>query len=130
MPRHAKPTALKVLAGNPGKRPLPTDEPHFSNADELPPEWLNECAKKLWLVYSEQLNANGMLNTTNREFLGAYCQLTAAFILEQESGEPPCLKKLQQMRLMAREFGFTPSSQASITAPAKAEVDEKDRLFN
>lgn len=130
MPRHAKPTALKVLAGNPGKRPLPKSEPIFADVDEKPPEWLNEKAAELWHVYSGQLSANGMLNTANREFLGAYCQLTASFILEQEQGDPPCLKKLQQMRLMAREFGFTPSSQASVSAPVKTEADEKDRLFN
>lgn len=126
-----KPTALKKLAGNPGKRPLPENEPVYADAPTSPPKWLNRRAVKLWNTYAHQLANNGMLNETNREFLAAYCQLVASFIEEQEAGNTPDLKKLQQMRLMAREFGFTPSSQAGVCAPVKPkETDGKARFFN
>ncbi len=77
MPRHKKPTALKALAGNPGKRALPEHEPVFANVDEKPPEWLNQKATSLWHVYSGQLAANGMLNAGNREILAVYCHSMA-----------------------------------------------------
>ncbi|MDO5090139.1 MAG: hypothetical protein Q4D61_01205 [Cardiobacteriaceae bacterium] len=126
-----KPTALKKLAGNPGKRPLPDNEPVYADTSTSPPKWLNKRAANLWNTYAHQLANNGMLNETNREFLAAYCQLVASFIEEQEAGKAPDLKKLQQMRLMAREFGFTPSSQAGVSAPAKPkETDGKARFFN
>lgn len=130
MPRHKTPTALKALAGNPGKRPLPDSEPIFTNTDEKPPVWLNDEAKELWHIYSGQLAANGMLNAANRDILAIYCHAMRAYIERIESGEAPQLGRLQQLRLLAREFGFTPSSQSGIVVPAKTETDAKNRFFN
>ena len=47
-----KPTALKVLQGNPGKRKLNDSEPTFEKTDEIlkPPSYLSTYAKnrKAW----------------------------------------------------------------------------------
>lgn len=126
-----KPTALKVLAGNPGKRPLPKDEPQFQSADTVPPGWLMGEALKQWEVLAAALDVNGMLNAANREFLATYCDLLGAYIENRRNGGEPDLKIAQQLRLMAREFGFTPSSQAGIAAPGKSrEEDKKARFFS
>lgn len=130
MPRHAKPTALKELAGNPGKRPLNENEPVYLSADTKPPEWLTDSALLLWNKYAAALDANEMLNTANREFLGTYCQLMAEIIDSQYAGEPIDIKKLQQIRLIAREFGFTPSSQSGIAIVKKEKADDRESYFN
>lgn len=50
--RKATPTKLKVLRGNPGKRPLPKSEPQPPTvpADKVPkpPSWLDGKAKHAW----------------------------------------------------------------------------------
>jgi hypothetical protein len=38
--RPPKPTALKLMTGNPGRRPLPKDEPAPPKGDVLAPAWL------------------------------------------------------------------------------------------
>lgn len=125
-----KPTALKVLAGNPGKRPLPDSEPQFAAGDLEPPEWLMGEALALWPKYARGLDANGMLTDANRELLAAYCDLLGSYIESRKAGEAPDLKITQQIRLLGREFGFTPSSQAGVSAPGKGKKDSgKERFF-
>lgn len=124
-----KPTALKILAGNPGKRPLPPDEPAFEQADTTPPAWLPDAAVDRWATLAAALDANGMLNKANREYLATYCDLMTQYVEKRKAGDEPDLKILQQLRLMAREFGFTPSSQAGVVAPGKKQDDQKARFF-
>lgn len=46
--RKPKPTALKVVTGNPGKRPLPEDEPKPTNEIGKAPFWLSEEGAEYW----------------------------------------------------------------------------------
>ena len=46
--RKPKPTALKVLEGNPGKRPLNELEPKPKKQAPSCPSWLEPEAKKEW----------------------------------------------------------------------------------
>ena len=46
--RKPKPTALKELEGNPGKRPLNDREPKPEKKAPPCPKWLNDDAKKEW----------------------------------------------------------------------------------
>lgn len=125
-----KPTNLKILSGNPGKRPLPASEPQYEIADTNPPAWLSGEALTQWGTLASALDVNGMLNAANREFLATYCDLLGAYIDNRRAGGEPDLKIVQQLRLMAREFGFTPSSQAGISAPGKPNAKaEKSRFF-
>lgn len=125
-----KPTALKLLAGNPGKKPLPAAEPMFSSHDITPPDFLQGEALSLWPKYAKALDMNGMFNAANREVLATYCDLMGSYIDKRRAGEDPDLKIVQQVRLIAREFGFTPSSQGGISAPGKAKEDNgKARFF-
>ncbi len=60
--RRPKPTNLKVLEGNPGKRPLPEDEPQPDPPANLePPEHLSDRAKDFWRQYAEPLAKLGLL---------------------------------------------------------------------
>jgi phage terminase small subunit len=123
------PTALRILAGNPGKRPLPASEPTFTPADTQAPEWLTGGALTRWNTLAAALDANGMLNVGNRDSLAVYCDLMTRYIDARTAGDEPDLKIFQQLRMMAREFGFTPSSQAGVVAPGKKKDDTKARFF-
>ncbi len=46
--RKPKPTWLKVVEGNPGKRPLNADEPVASGELDGPPEWLSKTQREVW----------------------------------------------------------------------------------
>ena len=46
--RTPKPTAIKQLEGNPGKRQLNTNEPKPKQKAPTCPKWLDDEAKKEW----------------------------------------------------------------------------------
>ena len=130
MARPKKPTVLHLLAGNPGKRPLPTAEPSFAPCNTDMPDWLTGEAVVLWPKLASALDMNGMLTHASRDTLATYCSVLGAFIDGRRAGAEIDIKSLQQIRMLAREFGFTPSSQASIAAPGKKDGhQEKDRFF-
>ena len=45
--------ALKLLRGNPGKRRVPTNEPHGVGILDAPPTWMDEEQRAQWF-YSVQ----------------------------------------------------------------------------
>lgn len=124
-----KPTALKLLAGNPSKRPLPASEPAFDTCAPATPDWLAGEALIQWNTLAAALEANGMLNTVNSTVLAAYCDMLGRYIEKRRDGEEPDMKLGQQIRMLAREFGFTPSSQGGIAAPGKADGQESKARF-
>jgi len=48
--RRAKPTTLKVLQGNPGKRALNEEEPDYGAGAPPKPDWFDEYASEEWDV--------------------------------------------------------------------------------
>jgi hypothetical protein len=68
-----KPTILKKLAGNPGKRKLNTKEPQFSGVASCP-NWLTPHAKTEWKRVTVELATLDMLRSVDSSALGAYCQ--------------------------------------------------------
>lgn len=69
-----KPTALKVLEGNPGKRPLPENEPKPRPIPPKCPTWLNSDAKKMWKRLAPELERMGLLTIVDGEAFSAACQ--------------------------------------------------------
>ncbi len=68
-----KPTELKKLQGNPGKRALNKREPKFSGVPVCP-EWLTPSAKTEWDRVVKELAALDMLKAVDSSALAAYCQ--------------------------------------------------------
>jgi P27 family predicted phage terminase small subunit len=58
--RPRKPTELKVLEGNPGKRPIPINEIKPVPKSIKCPEWLDEYAKAVWNEYGPKLEKLGL----------------------------------------------------------------------
>ena len=132
--RTPKPTLHKLLAGNPGHRPLNDREP-------VPPSDLPDCpdhlqgeARAEWFRICAALRSMGLLTCADHALLEAYC-VTYARWLDAEAklkefgtivkspnkGFPmtsPYLhvanSALEQLRKLAVEFGLTPASRSRI----------------
>lgn len=97
--------------------------------DLSPPDWLSPEAMERWEPLARALDMNGMFSDTNREVLAGYVSMMTEFAETVRDTGKTDLKLMQQIRLVAREFGFTPSSQSGIAAPGKKQCDEKARFF-
>ena len=134
--RKPKPTALKVLEGNPGKRPLNTNEPIPPNSSPIKcPSWLLPEAKKEWKRLAPALEAMGVLTMADITAFEGYCQAYARWkeaeefitqhgsIFKTPSGyvqQVPQVSIAQQnlkiMQSFCSEFGLTPATRARIIA--------------
>jgi P27 family predicted phage terminase small subunit len=140
--RRPKPTHLKLLHGNPGKRPINPNEPRPPAEIPNPPEHLGEIAKAEWNRMAEMLVRLGLLTALDRAALAAYCTTYARWIeaevaikktgtvVKTQSGYPinsPYLvvanRALEQMRSFMIEFGLTPASRSRISINAHDSED-------
>src|SRR5437660_10910772 len=81
--RKPKPTHLKILTDNPGKRPLNQDEPEPAPGGmERPPAWLNKRAKAEWRELMRDAPP-GLLTRLDRKTAALYCQTVAQIIALQ-----------------------------------------------
>lgn len=72
--RKPKPTAVKVLEGNPGKRPLNMFEPTPDKVAPECPDWLNEEAKAEWDRLVDKMVELGTLTEMDMAAFAGYCQ--------------------------------------------------------
>lgn len=105
-----KPTALKKLEGNPGRRKLPVNEPQPSIADAIPPapNYLPAIATAAWRFISAELHAVGLLTTIDEHALEQYC---IAYDFWRQ-----CLAKVQQAESLCETF-YGPDGQKKYSAP-------------
>jgi P27 family predicted phage terminase small subunit len=72
--RKPTPTALKRLTGNPGKRPLPEDEPEPSRGNVHQPAHLDTIARREWRRLELILTAMRVLTDADYVTLAVLCQ--------------------------------------------------------
>lgn len=124
--RPPKPTALRVLAGNPGKRPLNDREPTPGALDLTPPAELSAEAVPQWNRIAPMLAKCGVLRQTDRDILTHYCEAYVVHYANIRAGKIN-VGLLGQMRQMLGELGMTPSARSRIIAdkPAGDEAEAK-----
>lgn len=72
--RKPKPTKLKELNGNAGKRALNKNEPQFDKIMNIePPKWLEPLAVEMWQRVIPQLCANDLLTVGYLHNVEAFC---------------------------------------------------------
>lgn len=76
--RPRKPTHLKVIEGNPGKRRL---APEVKAPPQRPraPSWMSQYAKSVWRRLVPLLDELGVLTAVDRDTMTAYCEAVATF---------------------------------------------------
>lgn len=135
--RRPKPTAIKVLAGNPGRRPVNKAEPHFHVPERTPspPAFLSDSAAEIWRDLGKLLRDAGLFTVVDQYALAMFCAVAARWmeaerkveglgvVLIAESGnlyQNPWLhvanKAWGQMRQMLSEFGLTPAERSRLKA--------------
>ena len=70
--RKPKPTALKLLEGNPGKRPLNANEPIPPQGEVKCPSWLLPEAKKEWKRLAPAMESMGILTLADEKAFAGY----------------------------------------------------------
>jgi len=135
--RKPKPTALKILEGNPGKRQLNTREPTPEKRAPKCPGWLDPEAKKEWRRLTKQLEGLGLLTEIDMAAFAGYCQAYARWkeaeefiskhgtIVKTPSGywqQVPQVSiaqtYLKLMNKLCEQFGLTPSARSRMIAGA------------
>ena len=145
-----KPTALKELAGNPGKRPLPEAEPRPRGPmPSMPAERLEDLEQLTWVQLRGALEPLGLLTDADprsfelmvRHFAEAVRHHRivsfSGRVLFGEKGEyrnPADVAFIQHSRAYLRyavEFGLTPSSRTTLQTalPGEKEKSLADLLF-
>ncbi len=95
--RKPKPTHLKLVEGNRGKRKLNPDEPEYELTSIMPPPELNDMAKVEWGRVAHQLHDQKVLTDVDRATLAGYCAAYATFV--------QCETGLKKMALQDPHFG-------------------------
>ena len=145
--RRPKPTRLKVLTGNPGKRPLNTNEPRPEVAIPDCPVELGAVAHREWDRLVGELSALRIMTNLDRAALAAYCGAYAMWaeateaiqkfgtMVKSPSGFPvqsPYVsianRQAEIMMRIASEFGFTPASRGRISTPLPKEPTLFDQM--
>ncbi len=85
----SKPTALKKLEGNPGKRKLNAKEPVPAKGMPDCPKWLLPEAKEEWKRLCQKLSEMGVLTEIDMAAFAAYCQSYARWKEAQEHIDGP-----------------------------------------
>ena len=90
--RRPVPTYLRVLKGNPGKRPLPKNEIQPERPPDVPaaPDWLDDYGRTEWERVAPGLWRTGALTEPDIGTLAAYC-----FSLAQLRTAAEILKKMR-----------------------------------
>ncbi len=153
--RRPKPTVIKLLTGNPGKRTINKNEPKYNKAEVEPPEHLDNMAKAEWARIYDEMAAQGMITTVDRAALAGYCvsysrwvraETKLALMMEKSDdnlfggmifktnknnlSQNPLIRiadrALENMVRIAAEFGMTPASR-SRAGKGTPSVDYSDR---
>ncbi len=148
--RKPKPTRLKLLTGNPGKRPLNEREPQPPLPPSLPkpPKHLGRDGREEWLRVGGMLLRTRVLTEADLTALSAYATVCGRWMeAEREIRRkgimvrptpgskvrilnpmlPVANKCLQQMLQLQAEFGLTPSSRTRVVVVDASQDDAERR---
>jgi P27 family predicted phage terminase small subunit len=147
--RRPKPTSLKRLEGNPGKRALNSAEPRPRVVLPRPPAHLSDDEKTKWKSLVRELHPLGLVTVLDLDQLSTYCVLWCRWVkaekMVREKGEiiktaagniiqNPYLsianRALDQLNKLGAEFGMTPSARSRVkTDVPDAEHELEQMLF-
>ena len=147
--RKPKPTLMRELEGNPGKRPINDREPRAPAGIPDCPDFLDDEAKAEWFRIVPVLMEMGLLSRADRSALAAYCMAYSRWVRAEglvrkfgeivkspEKGFPmksPYLtvadQALETMRKLMVEFGLTPSSRSRIRVPDHGDAASEFEQF-
>lgn len=140
--RKPHPTHLKILQGNPGKRPLNKHEPQFDNDPPEPPHYLSDRAHAIFLIVRARLAAQGYASSSHTEALTLLAirmeeveicteRLNTEGLTQERTDQWGVVYRRPRPEIVMRheaakhvqsllaEFGLTPSSATKVIVPSK-----------
>ncbi len=143
--RRPKPTAVKVLSGNPGKRAINKEEPQFTEITHVDaPEWMGELATTMWETLVPELLKQKILRITDLHNVEAFCMAYQRWREAEEEitfkgitvtgamGGPiknPALTASNEARRQMVQFGsllgLDPSSRARLTGAGQKKKENE-----
>ncbi|MFA5558762.1 MAG: phage terminase small subunit P27 family [Methanofastidiosum sp.] len=147
--RKNKPKAIKILEGNPGKRPL-SNEPMPEKILLSCPEYLkkDKIAFNEWNRIAPELYKLGLLTIADKVSLEIYCSQYSIYrkALDEISKEGLVTTNIRKgnkanpqlaiareaakiIKAIAIEFGLTPSSRGRISLPNEVNEDPLEEMF-
>ena len=151
--RPSKPTNIKLLHGNPGKRPLNDAEPKPDASDQKPPTWLKGRARREWKRIAPMVADMGVLTVADNDAAALMCDALAEYIearevvrqhgatYEAEAKNGAVIVRprpevgmyqdaWRRVLRMMTDFGMTPSSRAKVQAGEKKSEDPFEEFMN
>lgn len=148
MPNLPKPTALKILGGNPGHRPLNKREPKPRVRLPSPPAHLDAIAKAEWRRMGKLLVGVGVMTEIDGTGLAAYCTAYSTWVQARQNIEQygmvilspkekfpiqsPYLsianKAFDQMVRLLSEFGALPASRTRVQMSVENDKHRTDPM--
>jgi P27 family predicted phage terminase small subunit len=143
---HRKPRALKLLEGNPGKRPIEAEVP-FMREDPVKPADLSEDAAWLWDQVVEQMRTVGLLKPLDAASLEVVCETFARWreavrfrrerqLLSKNSQGvvvAPWIgveeRASREFRAWCAEYGLTPAAEKNLAPDDDGAGDDRKNPF-
>jgi hypothetical protein len=134
--RRPQPTALKVLRGNPGKRPLNAREPQPPAGEVVKPAQLSSAAGVVWDAIAPACLAMGTLTTADVTAFRTLCELQSTFDLNcgRKDGDPANFSAKEErdtaaaLRPYYEKFGLEPVGRARISIKKDVPVSKWEGL--
>ena len=117
--RKPTPSALKLLKGNPGRRPLPENEPQVAEPLGDPPADWPVKGKLLWHEIANLIPA-GVATRADRVVFELLIRLLG-MVRADVGAMTPALAS--QIRACAACFGMTPSDRSRLSVPPSRKED-------
>lgn len=147
--RPPKPTQLRVLQGNPGKRAMPKGESKPAKPLKLPPvpRSLGAAGKARWRTFGKRLLDLGLLTDLDLHAFELYCRAVDEFEMASEELEKgyylvaasgyvyqsPFVSIKNNAQKMINtylgQFGMTPASRSRISISGPDDDDDARWLF-
>lgn len=153
-----KPTQLKSLTGNPGKRPLADNEPKPKAIIPKIPKELDKVAVKAWKRLAPTLHKLGLLTEIDGDSFGNLCQIRSRLVkINEELKKKNSLveietievskditiererisnyvkleqKYYQLFRLYAADFGLSPRGRTGLVVSGEKEISDFENLLD
>lgn len=152
MPRQPEPTEIRVLKGNPGKRPLNKREPRPDKGTHEPPAWLTGAEpRKFWRHWRPMLDRLKVFTEADEQSLAELCREMARYVqanrvldksgltyeMTTKAGDVIPIARpeiaisnssLANVVKLSDRFGLNPSTRSRLKVEAEPPEDPLERL--
>ncbi len=129
--RKPVPSGMKVIQGNPGKRPIPEEPDYGTVTIGDPPAWLDAAGKKEWKRVAVELGGLEVVAEVDLTLLGGYCDAVARAIeaSRMARNDPSFAARADRawdtVRKFAAVFGIGPAERSRVPKGKKPDSDKR-----